>query len=51
MGELEDGGFQVFGDFGGDQVRIGQVGRVLQALVFQPEDIQVDFVALEKVFE
>ena len=48
-GELVKCGLQVLGDFGSDHVGGGQVRRVLQALVFQPEDVQVHLVALEKL--
>jgi len=50
LGELVERGLEVLSDFGGDHVGIRQVGRVLQAFVFQPEDVEVDLVALKKVF-
>ena len=34
FGELSEGGLEVFGDLGGDDVRIGQVGAVFKAFVF-----------------
>ena len=37
--KLIQSGLQVLGNLGGDHVRIGQIGRILQALVFQPEDV------------
>jgi hypothetical protein len=39
---------QVLGNFSGDHIGIGQVGRVLKAVVFKPKDVQVDLVALEE---
>ena len=50
LGELVEGGLEVLGYFKGDDVGVGQVGRVLQAVVFQPENVQIDFVTFEKVF-
>jgi hypothetical protein len=47
LGQPVEGGLEVFRDFGGYYVGIGEVGGVLQAFVFQPEDIQVDLVAVE----
>ena len=38
------------GDFLGDDVRGGEVCGILQAFVLQPEDVEVDLVALEQVF-
>ena len=43
-------GLQVLSDFSGDHVRIGEIGRILQALVLQPENIQADFVTFQQVF-
>lgn len=37
---------QILGNFGGDDVRIVQIGRVLQVLNFEPEDVQAQLVAL-----
>ena len=45
--KLFQGGFQVFGNLGGDNVRVGQVGGVFQAVVFQPEDVKVHLVPFE----
>ena len=50
QGELIQCGLQILGDFGGDHVWIGQIGGIFQAIVFQPEDIQTDFVAFDQVF-
>ena len=47
--ELIEGGFQVFDDFGGDDGGVGQVGGISKAVVFQPEDVEVDLVALDQV--
>jgi hypothetical protein len=43
-------GFQVFDDFGGDDIRRGQVGGIFQGLVAQPEDVEIDFVAGDQFF-
>ena len=37
---------EVFNDFGGNDVGIGKVGAVFEAFVFEPKDIEVEFVAL-----
>jgi hypothetical protein len=50
LGELIQRRLQVFGDLCGDDIRVGQVCRILQAFVFQPEDVETDFVALEQFF-
>jgi hypothetical protein len=42
LAELLQRGLQVLDDFQGQHVRVRQVGRILQALVAQPEDVQVD---------
>ena len=42
LGELGEGGLEVFDDFGGDDVWIGKVGAVFEAFVFQPEDVEVE---------
>lgn len=34
---------------GRNDVRIGEIGRVFQAFIFQPEDVQVYLVSLEQV--
>src|SRR5690348_945435 len=34
-------GFQVIGDFVGQHIGFGEVGAVFQALVLQPEDVEV----------
>jgi Predicted membrane protein (DUF2339) len=43
---LLQGCCEVLGDFGGDYVGIGKICRVFQAVVFQPEDVEVYLVAL-----
>ena len=37
LGELGEGGLEVFDDFGGDHIGIGKVGAVFEAFVFEPE--------------
>ena len=46
FGELNQGGLEVFYDFGGDDVGIREIGAVFEAFVFEPEDVEVEFVAL-----
>ena len=48
-GELFQGGFEVVGDFLGDDFRGGQIGGFFQRIVFQPENVQVHLVALQQV--
>jgi hypothetical protein len=38
FGELGEGGLEVFDDFGGDDVGIGEVDAIFEAFVFEPED-------------
>ena len=38
---------EVFDDFSGDDIGIGKVGAVLETFVFEPEDVEVKFVALD----
>ena len=47
FGELGKRGLEVFDDFGGDDVVIGKIGAVFEAFVFEPKDVEVEFVALE----
>ena len=44
--KLRECGFEVFDDFLRDNARIGEVGAVFEAFVFEPENIEVEFVAL-----
>src|SRR5437660_717283 len=39
FGELGEGGLEIFDDFLSDNVRIGKVGAVFEAFVFEPENI------------
>ena len=32
---------EIFDDFGGDDVGIGEIGAVFEAFVFEPEDVEV----------
>jgi len=43
---LGEGGLEVFDDFGGDDVGSGKIGAVFEAFVFEPEDVEVELVAL-----
>ncbi len=46
MGELVQGGFQVLGDFEGDDAGVGEIGGVFEAVVLEPENVEIDLVAL-----
>ena len=48
-GELFEGGFEVGDDFGGEDVGVGEVGRVFEGIVLEPEDVEVGFVAFDQV--
>jgi hypothetical protein len=43
---LFEGGFEVFDDFLGQYVGIGKVVGYFEAFVFEPEDLEVGFVAV-----
>ncbi len=43
------GGFEVFGDIGGDDFGGREVGGVFEGFVLEPEDVEVDLIALEKI--
>ena len=47
FGELGERGLEVLYYFGGDDVGIGEVGAVLEAFVFQPEDVEIEFIPLQ----
>ena len=38
---------QVFDDLGGYDVGVGETGAVFEAFVFDPEDVEVEFVTLK----
>jgi hypothetical protein len=40
---------QVFDDLGGDHVGVFQVGRVFQAVVLEPEDVEAELVSLREL--
>jgi len=42
---------QVFGDFCSQDFRFGQIVDVFQAVVFEPEQVEVEFVAFDQVFD
>ena len=46
FGELGKGGLKILDDFLGDHVRRWKVSAVFEAFVFEPENIEVEFVAL-----
>jgi hypothetical protein len=45
---LFEGGFEVVGDFLSDDFGRGQIGGFFQGIILEPEDVEVDFVALEQ---
>ena len=47
--ELLQGGAEVLGDLGGDDVGLGEAGGVFLAVVFQPEDIEAGLVASDQI--
>ena len=47
---LEEGGFEVLGDFEGNDAGVGEIDGVLYAFAFELEDVEVDFVAFGEVF-
>jgi len=47
--ELLQRRLKVVGDLLGEDLRVGEVLALLEALVFDPEDVQVQFVALRKL--
>jgi hypothetical protein len=38
---------EVFNDLLSDDIGIGKISAAFEALVFQPEDVEVEFVALD----
>jgi hypothetical protein len=49
LAEALKGRFQALDDLGGDLVRRRQQIRVIQAVVLQPEDVEVDLVAPDQI--
>jgi hypothetical protein len=49
QGDLVEGGLEVLDDPGGDDVRLLEGRGVVQALVAQPEDVEVGLVAGDEV--
>ena len=47
LGELGQGGLEIFDDLGGDDFGGGKVRAVFEALVFEPENVEIDFVAFD----
>jgi hypothetical protein len=45
--ELFEGGFEVFDDFLGEHVRIGEVVGFFQGFVSEPEDVETGFVTVD----
>ena len=50
FGEFGEGGLEVFYDVGGDDFGGREIGAFFEGFVFQPEDVEVHFVALEQFF-
>jgi len=48
--ELFEGGFEVFDDFLGENVGVGEIVRVFEAFVSEPEDVGAGFVAADEFF-
>jgi hypothetical protein len=46
FGELGESGLKILYDFRRNHIGIGQIGAVFEAFVFQPDDVEVEFVAL-----
>jgi hypothetical protein len=46
FGELSESGLEVFDDFLSDNVRIGKIGAVFEAFIFEPKNVEVELVAL-----
>ena len=38
---------EIFDDLGGDDIGVREVGAVFEGFIFQPEDVEIEFVALE----
>ena len=38
---------EVFDDFGGDDIGVGEIGAVFEGLIIEPKDVEVEFVALD----
>src|SRR5262249_50225644 len=47
FGELSERSLEVFDDFGGDDIGRWEIRAVFQAFIFEPEDIEVQCVALD----
>ena len=47
--ELFEGGFEVVGDFLGDDVGIEKVVRLFEALLPKPEDVEAGFVEVDRI--
>jgi len=48
--ELFEGGFEVVDDFLGENVGIGEIVGVFEALVSEPKDVEAGFVAADEFF-
>jgi hypothetical protein len=47
---LFEGGFEVIDDFLGENVGVGEIVRVFEAFVSEPEDVGAGFVAADEFF-
>jgi hypothetical protein len=48
LGELGEGGLEIFDDLGGDDVRRRQVGGVLERFVTEPKHIEAGLIASDE---
>ena len=46
FGELGEGGLEVFHDLSRDHIGVGEIGAVFEAIVLQPKNVEVKFIAL-----
>jgi len=45
---LFEGGFEIFDDFLGEDIRIGEIVGFFEAIVSEPEDVEAGLVAVDK---
>ena len=48
--KLLKSGAKVFGNFCGDDVRIREIVGIFEAFIFEPEDVEAQFIPLEQFF-
>jgi hypothetical protein len=47
FGELSERGLKIFNNFLSDHIRIGEVRAVFEGFVFEPENIEIELIALD----